>query len=169
MGSRDLAENGEQVVVTAVAAMDEINTASRKSTDIIGVIDSIAFQTNLLALNAAVEAARAGEQGSLQSLVGRFTLSTTGAVDGTTSVPSEEQWHRTPRSAGERLRVRAQEWAERTLSSVSSSNGLAHSRDGGFAECCSYLKRFKSCTVPGLRSMLVSMTLHAEWSDVHQT
>jgi methyl-accepting chemotaxis protein len=43
--------------------MGEINTASRKIADIIGVIDGIAFQTNILALNAAVEAARAGEQG----------------------------------------------------------------------------------------------------------
>ena len=43
--------------------MGEINTASKKIADIIGVIDEIAFQTNLLALNAAVEAARAGEQG----------------------------------------------------------------------------------------------------------
>jgi methyl-accepting chemotaxis protein len=43
--------------------MDEINASSRKITDIIGVIDGIAFQTNILALNAAVEAARAGEQG----------------------------------------------------------------------------------------------------------
>ncbi|WP_158297259.1 methyl-accepting chemotaxis protein [Vibrio vulnificus] len=43
--------------------MAEINTASKKISDIIGVIDEIAFQTNLLALNAAVEAARAGEQG----------------------------------------------------------------------------------------------------------
>jgi methyl-accepting chemotaxis protein len=43
--------------------MSEINVASRKIADIIGVIDEIAFQTNLLALNAAVEAARAGEQG----------------------------------------------------------------------------------------------------------
>jgi methyl-accepting chemotaxis protein len=43
--------------------MEQINTASRKIADIIGVIDDIAFQTNLLALNAAVEAARAGDQG----------------------------------------------------------------------------------------------------------
>ncbi len=48
---------------SAVAAMSEINVASKKIADIIGVIDEIAFQTNLLALNAAVEAARAGEQG----------------------------------------------------------------------------------------------------------
>ena len=43
--------------------MGEIQDASRKIADIIGVIDGIAFQTNILALNAAVEAARAGEQG----------------------------------------------------------------------------------------------------------
>ncbi len=61
--SRELAEKGSDVVGTAVAAMSEINASSRKISDIIGVIDEIAFQTNLLALNAAVEAARAGEQG----------------------------------------------------------------------------------------------------------
>ena len=43
--------------------MKGINDSSRRITDIIAVIDSIAFQTNILALNAAVEAARAGEQG----------------------------------------------------------------------------------------------------------
>ncbi|MCP4413605.1 MAG: chemotaxis protein [Gammaproteobacteria bacterium] len=57
------AESGGEVVAKAVSAMGEINESSSKISDIIGVIDEIAFQTNLLALNAAVEAARAGEQG----------------------------------------------------------------------------------------------------------
>ena len=61
--AREQAERGGKVVGSAVAAMSEINAASKKIADIIGVIDEIAFQTNLLALNAAVEAARAGEQG----------------------------------------------------------------------------------------------------------
>ncbi|MEN8668467.1 MAG: methyl-accepting chemotaxis protein [Ketobacter sp.] len=57
------AEAGGDVVKNAVVAMGEINSSSKRISDIIGVIDEIAFQTNLLALNAAVEAARAGEQG----------------------------------------------------------------------------------------------------------
>ncbi len=57
------AKSGCVVVSRAVAAMDQINSSSRTISDIVGVIDEIAFQTNLLALNAAVEAARAGEQG----------------------------------------------------------------------------------------------------------
>lgn len=61
--ARQQAEKGGEVVGTAVSAMNEINSSSKKIADIIGVIDEIAFQTNLLALNAAVEAARAGEQG----------------------------------------------------------------------------------------------------------
>jgi methyl-accepting chemotaxis protein len=61
--AREQAERGGRVMSSAVAAMSEINVASKKIADIIGVIDEIAFQTNLLALNAAVEAARAGEQG----------------------------------------------------------------------------------------------------------
>jgi len=61
--ARDQAEKGGAVVANAVKAMADINEASKKIADIIGVIDEIAFQTNLLALNAAVEAARAGEQG----------------------------------------------------------------------------------------------------------
>jgi len=61
--ARDTAEKGGQVVGSAVSAMSDINTSSKKIADIIATIDEIAFQTNLLALNAAVEAARAGEQG----------------------------------------------------------------------------------------------------------
>ena len=57
------AEQGSQVVTEAVSAMGAINDSSAKITEIVGVIDEIAFQTNLLALNASVEAARAGEQG----------------------------------------------------------------------------------------------------------
>ena len=57
------AEKGGAVVKSAIEAMRSIDGASARISDIIGVIDAIAFQTNLLALNAAVEAARAGEQG----------------------------------------------------------------------------------------------------------
>ena len=57
------AQRGGEVVHQVVSTMEEINQSSRKISDIIGVIDGIAFQTNILALNAAVEAARAGEQG----------------------------------------------------------------------------------------------------------
>ena len=54
---------GEERVQAVIASMKNITSSSQKITDIINVIDSIAFQTNILALNAAVEAARAGEQG----------------------------------------------------------------------------------------------------------
>ncbi|OYT99969.1 MAG: methyl-accepting chemotaxis protein [Burkholderiales bacterium PBB1] len=57
------AAQGGTVVAQVVSTMGEISESSRKISDIIGVIDGIAFQTNILALNAAVEAARAGEQG----------------------------------------------------------------------------------------------------------
>ncbi|WP_430391016.1 methyl-accepting chemotaxis protein [Dyella sp. 20L07] len=61
--TRRQAEHGGEVASQASAAMREINDSSRKISDIVSLIDEIAFQTNLLALNAAVEAARAGEQG----------------------------------------------------------------------------------------------------------
>jgi methyl-accepting chemotaxis protein len=59
----DVALKGGEVVGQVVSTMTRISDSSRKISDIIGVIDAIAFQTNILALNAAVEAARAGEQG----------------------------------------------------------------------------------------------------------
>ena len=63
VGARTQAETGREVTNRAVGAMKEVTEASKRISDIIVVIDEIAFQTNLLALNAAVEAARAGDQG----------------------------------------------------------------------------------------------------------
>jgi methyl-accepting chemotaxis protein len=63
MAARDTAEKGGGVVRDAVTAVTQIEDSARKISDIIGLIDEIAFQTNLLALNASVEAARAGEAG----------------------------------------------------------------------------------------------------------
>jgi len=57
------AHHGGDVMSQVVSTMGEINERSKRISDIVGVIDGIAFQTNILALNAAVEAARAGEHG----------------------------------------------------------------------------------------------------------
>jgi methyl-accepting chemotaxis protein len=63
VAARDTAEKGGTVVGEAVAAVTQIEASAQKISDIVGLIDEIAFQTNLLALNASVEAARAGEAG----------------------------------------------------------------------------------------------------------
>ena len=78
-GAVQAANDGVRVVAEVVRSMQAINQSSQKITEIIGVIEGIAFQTNILALNAAVEAARAGEQGrgfavvaaEVRSLAGR--------------------------------------------------------------------------------------------------
>jgi len=63
VSASSVAVQGGQVVDQVISTMGTITESSKRISDIIGVIDGIAFQTNILALNAAVEAARAGEQG----------------------------------------------------------------------------------------------------------
>ncbi|MCA3002537.1 MAG: hypothetical protein ING66_13185 [Rhodocyclaceae bacterium] len=69
VGATEAAETGGKRVARAIKTMSEIQTSSKKISEIIAVIDAIAFHTNILALNAAVEATRAGKQGRCFNVV----------------------------------------------------------------------------------------------------
>ncbi|WP_322277789.1 methyl-accepting chemotaxis protein [Agrobacterium vitis] len=73
--ARQAATESVKVVNFTVAAMSRIESASKEISNIITVIDEIAFQTNLLTLNAGVEAARAGESGSALNRIESFVQS----------------------------------------------------------------------------------------------
>lgn len=61
--TNEKSQSGSMAVEKVIGSMNEINSSSKKITEIIGVMNDIAFQTNILALNASIEAAKAGEQG----------------------------------------------------------------------------------------------------------
>jgi methyl-accepting chemotaxis protein len=144
----DLAENatrvarhGGAIVTDAIGAMNRIEQASDKITDIISVIDGIAFQTNLLALNAAVEAARAGDAGKgfavVASEVRALAQQSSDAAKDISGLISDTTQEvaagvRLVRSAGEALEeiVEATQNVAKTVTEVSGASGeQAHGID----------------------------------------
>jgi methyl-accepting chemotaxis protein len=123
--SSEVAARGASIMSDVIARMGEINTSALKISEIIGVIDGIAFQTNILALNAAVEAARAGEHGrgfavvasEVRSLAQR---SSTAAREIKTLISDSSE----KVSAGSRLVDDAGRTMQEILSSVKSVAGL---------------------------------------------
>jgi methyl-accepting chemotaxis protein len=119
------AEQGGGVMQEANAAMERITTSSGKISNIIGMIDDIAFQTNLLALNASVEAARAGDAGKGFAVVAvevrRLAQSAAGASSEVKALIEQSGGEV---KAGSRLVAEAAEKLEAILVAARSSNQL---------------------------------------------
>jgi aerotaxis receptor len=115
----DVTQRGTEAMGEVTRTMQVISDSSRRISEIIGVIDSIAFQTNILALNAAVEAARAGEQGRgfavVASEVRALAQRTTGAAREIKQLISESS---EKVDAGNRLTDEAQKTMEGALQTV---------------------------------------------------
>jgi methyl-accepting chemotaxis protein len=123
--SNDVAQKGGHVVADAVVAMHQIEDSSAKISEIITVIDEIAFQTNLLALNAAVEAARAGDAGKGFAVVAEEVRAlahrSSGASKQIKALISESSEHVT---SGVKLVNHAGQSLDEILASAQSVSGL---------------------------------------------
>jgi methyl-accepting chemotaxis protein len=119
------AEEGGAVMLKATDAMERITASSGKISNIIGLIDDIAFQTNLLALNASVEAARAGEAGKGFAVVAvevrRLAQS---AAQASSEVKGLIEQSGTEVKTGSKLVLEAASKLEAMLSAARSSNEL---------------------------------------------
>jgi len=119
------AEEGGAVMLRATEAMERITASSSKISNIIGLIDDIAFQTNLLALNASVEAARAGDAGKGFAVVAvevrRLAQSAAGA---SSEVKALIEQSGTEVSSGSRLVQEAAHKLEAMLVAARSSNDV---------------------------------------------
>lgn len=129
-----VAQTGGQIVSEAITAMERIEDASKKISEITTVIDGIAFQTNLLALNAAVEAARAGDAGRgfavVAAEVRALAQRSAGAAKDITGLIASADEYVTEgvklvRLAGNSLReiVEASDKVSTTVSDISSASG----------------------------------------------
>jgi methyl-accepting chemotaxis protein len=117
------AEEGGEVMMRATEAMERITASSGKISNIIGLIDDIAFQTNLLALNASVEAARAGDAGKGFAVVAvevRRLAQSAASASADVKVLIEQS--STEVSGGSRLVLEAADKLEAMLVAARSSN-----------------------------------------------
>jgi methyl-accepting chemotaxis protein len=127
------AEQGNGAMAQTIASLGDLEEGSRRVSEIVGVIDGIAFQTNILALNAAVEAARAGESGRGFAVVA-------------SEVRSLAQ--RSAAAAGEirQLIARSREQVEGTVARVQTTGGALHSVVDGVRQVSQRLREIANAS-----------------------